>query len=101
MAVSYTHLDVYKRQAVLTSSFALLAFSKYWRAQIAPIIDPYCIIRFNYWFLQSFTSPDFRKYRRAQTTPFYTYIAENIHLFWFCNLFFCVKKDYSNYLLQF
>ena len=29
--------------AVLTSSFALLAFSKYWRAQITPIIDPYCI----------------------------------------------------------
>ena len=49
--------------AVLTSSFALLAFSKYWRAQITPIIDPYCIIRFTYWFLQFFTSPDSCQYR--------------------------------------
>ena len=32
--------------AVLTSSFALLAFSKYRRAQIVPITAPYCIIRF-------------------------------------------------------
>ena len=34
--------------AVLTSSFALLAFSKYRRAQITPLTDLYCIIRFNY-----------------------------------------------------
>ena len=34
--------------AVLTSSFALLAFSKYRRAQITPNIDLYCIIRFIY-----------------------------------------------------
>ena len=33
--------------AVLTSSFALLAFSKYRRAQTTPIIDPYCFIRFS------------------------------------------------------
>ena len=32
--------------AVLTSSFALLAFSKYRRAQIVPITALYCIIRF-------------------------------------------------------
>ena len=30
--------------AVLTSSFALLAFSKYWRAQIAPCTDPYASV---------------------------------------------------------
>ena len=32
--------------AVLTSSFALLAFSKYWRAQIAPLTDLLYISRF-------------------------------------------------------
>ena len=32
---------------VLTSSIASLAFSKYWRAQIAPITDRYCIYRFS------------------------------------------------------
>ena len=65
--------------AVLTSSFALLAFSKYWRAQITPIIDPYCIIRFTYWLLQFFTSPDSCKYR-FKLPWFQTYIAENFFI---------------------
>ena len=63
--------------AVLTSSFA---FSKYRRAQTTPIIDLHCIIRFNYRFLQSFTSPVFRKYR-AHTALIQTYIAENLFIF--------------------
>ena len=63
--------------AVLTSSFALLAFSKYWRAQIAPIIDLYCIIRFSYWFLQIFTSPDFESIG-LRLPQVQTYIAENL-----------------------
>ena len=63
--------------AVLTSSFALLAFSKYWRAQIAPIVAPYCIIRFTYWFLQIFTSPDFASIG-LRLPQVQTYIAENL-----------------------
>ena len=42
--------------AVLTSSFALLAFSKYWRAQIAPLSCYTASVASAYWFLQSFSS---------------------------------------------
>ena len=80
--------------AVLTSSFALLAFSKYWRAQITPIIDPYSIIRFTYWFLQFFTSPNFA-ISGLRLPLIQTYIAENffiILLFHSAIIFFLKKR---------
>ena len=52
--------------AVLTSSFASLAFSKYRRAQTTPIIDLHCIIRFILLVSTVLHSAGFRKYRRAQ-----------------------------------
>ena len=54
--------------AVLTSSFALLAFSKYWRAQIALFHAYTASVASAYWLLQSLP-PLVRMYRRAQITP--------------------------------
>ena len=78
--------------AVLTSSFALLAFSKYWRAQIAPITDPHCIIRFNYWF---FTILHFAGLSQVSGSdcPTFRPILPKISLFWFFQpLFFMPKR---------
>ena len=86
--------------AVLTSSFALLAFSKYWRAQIAPIIDPHCIIRFKYWFVLFFSSPTLHKYR-AQTTRYLDLYCRKPIYFDFTALFLCNgfrnKDDRKNF----
>ena len=55
--------------AVLTSSFALLAFSKYRRAQIALLQTYTPSFASSYYFLQSLPSSAFCKYRRAQIAP--------------------------------
>ena len=78
----------------LTSSFALLAFSKYRRAQITPNIDLYCIIRFIYWFFTVLHFTGFRKYR-AQTPHFQTYIAEKFFIILIFTVPFC---DYTTLL---
>ena len=64
--------------AVLTSSFALLAFSKYWRAQITPIIDPYCIIRFTYWFFTVLHFAGYRQVSGSDYPDFRIFIAKKI-----------------------
>ena len=56
--------------SVLTSSFAMLAFSKYWRAQIAPITDWYCIYRFFNWFFTVLRLRCFLCVSWAQIAPF-------------------------------
>ena len=55
--------------AVLTSSCASLAFSKYRRAQIAPLSGLYCICRSNSLIVIVLLSAGFHKYRRAQIVP--------------------------------
>ena len=78
----------------LTSSFALLAFSKYRRAQITPNIDLYCIIRFIYWFLQFFTSPDFASIGLRH--PIFGPILPKSSLsFWFLQSLFVIILLYS------
>ena len=73
--------------AVLTSSFALLAFSKYWRAQITPITDHTALFALTYEFLQAFTLPDFSKCHKTQIAPLPTMLYYSLLLWIFTGLY--------------
>ena len=76
--------------AILTSSFALLAFSKYRRAQITPLTYLYCIYRFSLLTSTVLHFAGFRKYRRTQTTPNSDlYCRKLLYFFDYLQLLFC------------
>ena len=69
---SVPRLQTHTAQERIVTKYTVLHFAgfrKYQRAQIAPLTDPYCIIRFILLISTVLPFAGFRKYRRAQIAP--------------------------------